>query len=85
MNLGQRTKLGGKPDWIQCEDVPECDECERRMTFVGQIDSIEHDSEHNPHRKNALGKRDYMFGDVGLIYVFYCFHCLEAKAFLQSY
>ena len=26
-NLGLRTKLGGKPDWIQSDETPDCEEC----------------------------------------------------------
>src|SRR4051794_22092768 len=69
-NLGLRTKLGGKPDWIQSDETPECESCGEPMDFVAQIDSVEHESEHNPLSKPALGHQDYMFGDVGMIYVF---------------
>ena len=74
-NLGLRTKLGGKPDWIQGDYTPPCESCGNPMTFVAQIDSIEHDNEHNPLRKDCMGHQDYMFGDVGMIYVFWCFDC----------
>ncbi len=30
-NLGHRTKFGGKPDWIQCDEPPECDDCGEPM------------------------------------------------------
>jgi len=80
---GLRTKLGGEPDWEQSDDHPECS-CYRKMTFVAQIDSIEHDSKYNPHRISASkGGQDYMFGDVGMIYVFFCFDCLETRSVFQ--
>jgi hypothetical protein len=40
------------------------------MTFLAQIDSI---------------SPEVSFGDVGIVYVFYCFDCLEGKVFAQSY
>ena len=54
------------------------------MTFIGQIDSIEHDEAHNPHRVDCLSvDQEYMMGDVGLIYVFFCFECLQPAAVFQ--
>jgi uncharacterized protein YwqG len=76
-NLGQRTKLGGEPIWIQTEQVPECPHCQQPMAFVAQIDSIDHDG--------YGGRGPYMFGDVGMIYVFYCNECTEAQAVVQCY
>jgi hypothetical protein len=76
-HLGQRTKLGGAPDWEQGEHQnPVCPECGKVMTFVAQIDSVEHDSDSNPHRVDALSDdQKWLFGDVGMIYVFFCFDC----------
>jgi len=73
-NLGLRTKLGGEPDWIQESEIPFCTDCDAPLTFIAQIDSVEHESEENPLAK-PRGKKDYMFGDVGMIYVFFCFSC----------
>src|SRR5690349_204410 len=45
--LGMRSKLGGTPDWIQESSEGtkvECERCKRHMTFVAQIDSMEHRS-----------------------------------------
>jgi len=51
------------------------------MTFVAQIDSVEHDWASNPHRVDALSDdQKWMFGDVGMIYVFFCFDCLQPHA-----
>src|ERR1700732_4024473 len=79
-NLGMRTKLGGEPDWIQDDDTPECASCGEPMVFVAQIDSIENENEHNPVDLDCLGHKepDYMFGDVGMIYVFFCFNCCQS-------
>lgn len=82
--LGVRSKLGGEPDWVQYPEDPECPGCKKQMTFVAQIDSIEHDERHNPHRKDCLSEEQrYMFGDVGMIYVFFCFDCSESGSVFQ--
>ena len=82
--LGLRSKLGGLPDWEQGDETPACPSCFKPMIFVAQIDSIEHDEPHNPHRVDCLSPdQDYMFGDVGMLYVFVCFECLETKSLLQ--
>ena len=83
-NIGVRTKLGGKPEWIQGEQTPECQACRSPMTFLAQIDSIDHDNKHNPLRRR-YGHQDYMFGDVGMIYVFWCFNCGYSACLDQSY
>ena len=36
--VGDRSELGGEPDWEQSEEWPLC--CEKKMTFYGQLDSI---------------------------------------------
>ena len=84
-NLGLRTKLGGEPEWIQGGEIPDCPHCGNAMTFVAQIDSVEHDSRHNPLRRDCLGEQDYMFGDVGMIYVFFCFECCQPACVHQCY
>jgi uncharacterized protein YwqG len=85
-NLGLRTKLGGDPEWIQGENTPDCPSCKKPMTFVAQIDSAEHWSKTNPlSREPGREQQDYMFGDVGMIYVFFCFECLETKSVFDCY
>jgi hypothetical protein len=84
--LGERSKLGGKPDWLQYDATPNCESCRDRMTFVAQIDSIEMYTKQNPHAIDSIrhrSKQQYMFGDVGMLYVFYCFDCLKTKSILQ--
>jgi uncharacterized protein YwqG len=82
--LGVRSKLGGKPDWEQGAEIPKCPNCKKPMTFIAQIDSMEHDEEHNPHAIDCLSdSQQYMFGDVGMIYVFLCFDCMETKSVIQ--
>jgi uncharacterized protein YwqG len=83
-NLGIRSKLGGEPIWCQKPEIPKCKGCKDKMTFVAQIDSMEHDEGHNPNRISCLGNdQQYMFGDVGMVYVFVCFDCMETKSVLQ--
>lgn len=66
---GKRNKLGGKPDWIQNDSTPVCPSCSKKMTFYGQLDSI---------------NDNVMIDDAGIIYVFYCFDCGVAYALAQS-
>jgi hypothetical protein len=83
-NLGLRSKLGGRPDWVQGNnDTPSCPKCREPMSFVGQIDSIEHNDDRNPHKQNHRDQ-DFMFGDVGMIYVFLCFECGETQSVFQG-
>ena len=78
------SKLGGEPTWCQNPEVPKCKSCKEKMTFVAQLDSMEHDEDHNPHAIDCLSnQQQYMFGDVGMIYVFMCFDCMETKSVLQ--
>jgi hypothetical protein len=78
------TWLGGFPNFQQHPEFPRCESCEIKMTFVGQIGSVEHLNSSNPLGKDPVTeKQDYMFADVGTIYVFFCFDCLEAKSILQ--
>lgn len=82
---GQRTKLGGDPDWEQGDGPnPSCPRCGNEMTFVAQIDSIEHESAWNPHSVSAFSDEPrWMFGDVGMIYVFFCRGCLVPHAIFE--
>jgi hypothetical protein len=68
--IGTRHRLGGEPDWIQGEETPECPDCDEPMTFYGQLDSI---------------NDEFIIADCGMIYVFFCFDCLEAEAIVQFY
>jgi protein-arginine kinase activator protein McsA len=71
---GLRSKLGGKPDWMYSSSADvkvECESCKRPMTFVAQIDSIEHQGlDENPHGRPPGDDQHYMFSDVGMLYVF---------------
>ncbi len=77
-NLGNRTKLGGVPEWIQFDETPTCPTCEKKMVFVTQVDSIDYTA-------RPISQQSYMFGDVGMIYVFFCFECTETASIFQCY
>lgn len=79
--VGNRTKFGGSPDWIQNDATPVCTCCKKAMTFIGQIDSLS-------VAENALGQAlkergSYMFGDAGMVYVFWCGKCNTTGSVLQ--
>lgn len=77
-NLGKRSKLGGEPQWIQEEEVVYCSSCKDEMKFVCQLDSIDYTGFVNSNV-------EYMFGDVGMIYTFFCFSCNTVESRFQSY
>jgi hypothetical protein len=66
--IGSRHKLGGNPDFIQKANIPLC-ACGLEMTFYAQLDSL---------------NDEYCIADVGMIYVFFCFECIEVQSFVQS-
>ena len=85
-SAGIGTKLGGEPDWIQTPEHPDCPHCHQEMVFVAQIDSIEHQSPLNPLARDPIADhQDYMFGDAGMIYVFFCYDCLHSHSVFQCY
>ncbi len=67
--VGKRHKLGGTPDFIQPSEWPTCPGCGAKMTFYGQLDSI---------------NDEFCIADVGMIYVFLCFDCYESTSIVQS-
>ena len=83
-NIGKRTKLGGSPLWIQNDETPICKTCKAKKTFVAQIDSFDYIDKYIPG-VTKYGAEEYMFGDVGMIYVFFCFDCLEPSIVFQCY
>ncbi|MBR1911338.1 MAG: hypothetical protein IJ828_03160 [Treponema sp.] len=62
--VGKRNKIGGLPTGIKENDYPICPCCGKKMTFYGQLDSI---------------NDDYIIADCGLIAVFICFDCNEVR------
>jgi hypothetical protein len=67
--IGRRHQLGGEPTLIRDETWPICKSCRGKMTFYGQLDSI---------------NDDICIADCGMIYVFICFGCYETVSLLQS-
>jgi hypothetical protein len=68
---GHRTKFGGMPDEFQPNSTAlKCSLCEKKMQFIGQIDSFD---------------KEFMFMDMGMIYIWYCFECFEPHATMESY
>jgi hypothetical protein len=66
--INKRHRLGGKPEFIEAEEIPVC-AFGNPMTFYAQLDSV---------------SEEFSLADCGMIYVFVCFNCFEAKAVLQS-
>jgi hypothetical protein len=67
---GQRHQLGGAPARpISDSDWPRCSDCGERMSFYGQLDSI---------------NDEICIADVGIIAVFICFDCNEVTAQIAS-
>ena len=75
-SLGRRSKFGGQPTWEQEDETPTCPQCGESMVFVAQLDSIGFD------RRGAPAEQ-YIFGDVGLIYAFFCFEDGETRSVFQ--
>ena len=69
-DFGKRSKIGGRPNWIQGNNTPNCADCKNAMTFYGQLDSI---------------NEQYAIADAGMLYLFYCFKCNKAKIVMQCY
>jgi hypothetical protein len=67
--VGRRHQLGGEPTWVRADETPTCRDCGERMTFYGQLDSI---------------NDDIALADAGLVYVFVCFNDFSAQAVVQS-
>ena len=77
-NLGKRSKVGGAPDWLHNSVDVTCPTCRHAMEFIAQLDSFDYTG-------TANGSRKYMFGDVGMLYLFFCFSCHETHSIFQEY
>lgn len=69
MEAGKRHFLGGSPDNVRKEEFPDCDECNEKMTFYSQIDSI---------------GDDYDLADCMVIHTYVCFSCFTVKSNLSQ-
>jgi len=68
--IGNRHQLGGEPQFLQEKNRPDCQCCNKEMSFYAQLDSI---------------NDEFVIADCGMIYIFVCFDCNETKSFIQSY
>ena len=68
-HVGTRHQLGGNPEFLQKADWPLCRDCGKRMTFYGQLDSI---------------NDEFVLADCGMIYIFVCLDCNTVESFMQS-
>jgi hypothetical protein len=75
-SLGRRSKFGGQPTWEQEDETPTCPQCGKSMAFIAQLDSIGFD-------QRDTAAEPYVFGNVGLIYVFFCFEDGETHSVFQ--
>jgi hypothetical protein len=68
--VGKRHRLGGEPERrVRDEDWPRCPNCQQRLSFYGQLDSM---------------NDDICIADAGMIYIYICFECNEVKAEIDS-
>ncbi len=67
--IGTRHRLGGEPQHFDKEQWPSCSGGHGKMTFYGQLDSI---------------NDDICIADCGIVYVFLCFDCYRAIAVVSS-
>ena len=68
-DVGFRNKIGGKPDGLKQTEYPKCKTCGNRMTFYGQLDSL---------------NDEIVVADCGFIAVFLCFDCYETHSEIVS-
>ncbi|NJB37804.1 hypothetical protein [Croceivirga sp. JEA036] len=66
---GFRHKLGGDADGISPADYPKCKDCDEKMTFYAQIDSI---------------GDDFDLADCMVIHQFVCFDCFTVDSQLNQ-
>jgi hypothetical protein len=67
--IGTRHQLGGEPQFLQNEQWPSCPDGHGKMTFYGQLDSI---------------NDEICIADCGMIYVFICLDCYQAISMVHS-
>jgi hypothetical protein len=78
---GERSKLGGSPDWVQMDETPVCSRCRKSMVFIAQIDSL--GNADTPLGKQLLAGGHYVFGDAGMLYLFWCAECNATGSVFQ--
>ena len=71
-NLGNKEgkhQMGGLPFWIQDEEHILCVNCKKEMPYIAMIDSELYIG------KDGFREKGHMFGDEGILYIFYCRFC----------
>lgn len=63
-------RLGGRPDWLQSDETPDCPGCDEPMAFLAQLET-----------DDRLGVQ---FGDDGRLYGFVCPRCVMVAAVMQA-
>jgi hypothetical protein len=66
---GRKSKLGGKPNWVQSDETPDCPKCDAPMAFTAQLASDKH----------------IAYSDMGLLYAFTCPDCKIIATSIQSH
>lgn len=69
--VGERFRLGGRPDVHTNSEWPNCPQCREAMCFYGQLDGLPKPSE-------------FDLADAGLVLVYVCFGCFEVTSFIDS-
>jgi hypothetical protein len=68
-------RVGGNPCWIQNPEYPFCPECNSRMIFLSQISSY----------LPTVDNSEWMWGDAGICYIFWCDMCKISGYWWQCY
>jgi hypothetical protein len=68
-------RVAGEPCWIQDSEYPSCPECNRRMKFILQLDSD----------LPTVDDGEWMWGDSGICYTFWCDECKVSGFLWQCY
>lgn len=69
-DIGKRHRIGGDPETpVSDRDWPRCPDCGSKMTFYGQLDSL---------------NDEFCIADAGMIHVWICFECNQVKAEIAS-
>ena len=69
-DVGTRHRLGGEPEpRLHDSHWPRCPECAERMSFYGQLDSI---------------NDEFCIADAGRVCIFLCVTCNEVKATIET-
>gem|GEM_PF-2367763 len=68
-------RVGGSPTWVQDTEYLKCPKCSRTMHFAAQIDSD----------LKLVDGSDWMWGDLGICYLYFCGDCSVTGVTYQCY